>query len=476
MPASLKFVDSIASAPTTLLDVSSGVWTLHKDSRFPPPPLKRTAVDTLLRDGETYPAAAFGNRVLHCVWILDDVDEATAATAIQNLGRELNKATNLLRYAATNGNAVFFRTFRAPDFNPDMVRVIDDGTYRIEVDIPAEPFAYGLRVDVGPTTVTNDPAAGANGMFLDITSVKGDVDTPVVVQDATAIRGFGVLGVRQHGTPSDLMWTAQCESADCVIQSAQTVNPGGGPDAAMSGAGTNNFLRTTFVDAFWTRQLDWSMSVSSNTDARKKALRGVYRLFAVVRRSDATSVIKIRCDLLAIGGTTGIEATTTASTSRQIVDLGLVSIGAESPASIGRLAPEAPVAPPTLLMYAQRVSGTGTLDWDAFLLVPADEGLLLWGGIESSSFDFVIDGESSTFYAVEPGGDIWAGTADHNGLYNNQYRSVGAAPLLRPGVTNRLYWIVATASSGIGHAKASTSALTVSYVPRYLHVSRPTST
>src|SRR5439155_8021634 len=115
--------------------------------------------------------------------------------------------------------------------------------------------------------------------------VKGDVAAPAMLRCTSSIWGFNpiqivVVAVRQHGTPSDLLHFVQCESMTAVA-SSDTSNPGGAADAALSGAGTTNFMRTTFATSGSGARLKWP--AAPLTTAQTIALRGTYRVFAVVR-------------------------------------------------------------------------------------------------------------------------------------------------------------------------------------------------
>ena len=90
----------------------------------------------------------------------------------------------------------------------------------------------------------------------------------------------------------------------------------------------------------------------------------------MLRRSDASSVIRVQVD------TTGAAVTLPLTTSRILVDLGLVStpgltdIAGSGTAYVGS-------SDVSYALRAARDSGAGTLDWDIVYLVPADESLLM---------------------------------------------------------------------------------------------------
>jgi len=462
--SSWKFVDSVAASPTTRLDISAGVWSVMREgTELPAPPLRRAVSGTLLADGELIPAAAYGNRTLHLRLLLAAATQADAATQLGNLGRELDRASNFLRFDPDGSHAVFFRTFRAPEYRSEWVD--SAGQFFVQVDIPAEPFAYGLREDVGAVTVTNDPAAGSNGMFFDVSSVKGDVATPLLVKCTSGLPELGILAARQHDTPSDLVFFMQAEGGTPLTD---TTNPGGGPDALMSGAGTNNYLRTSFATVTTLAQRV-QLALGASTDAQKRAIRGTYRVFAVVRRSDTTSVMTMQW----VYGSQSMSSVVTIPKElyRQLVDMGTLTIGGSSPASPGRFSAQAPTALDQLFFWAGRASGTGTLDWDVVLLIPADDQMLISSAVNASGgTDGLIDSENDQIYLFEDAADPFAGTAD---LGTGYYAVAGGFPKAVPGQTNRYFLVTASTVVSPNHVKATTWSVTAHYWPRYLYV-RPT--
>jgi hypothetical protein len=152
----LQFVDSIAASPTVRLNLNAPGWTVREGTEFGSAPLDRAVVSTLLVDGDRYPAAAYGNRVLSLVLRVDAASDDEVAVQLQRLYRELDRPTNILMYRPGTSAPVFFRTFRAA---PDSV-VWDPFTKEVTVRVPAEPFALGLRETLSAVTVYNDPAEG----------------------------------------------------------------------------------------------------------------------------------------------------------------------------------------------------------------------------------------------------------------------------------------------------------------------------
>lgn len=154
LPYIVQFVDRIAATPTVRLDLSA-TWVVQRESDLSPPPLQRAYAGSLLADGRPVTAAAYGNRTIQLELLLrDGVSEDQAAAAVQALAREVDRPGNFMRWQPGTTQPAFFRTLRA-----EFGRVYWDAvTKRCTVQIPAEPFAYGLRVDLAASTVYNDPA------------------------------------------------------------------------------------------------------------------------------------------------------------------------------------------------------------------------------------------------------------------------------------------------------------------------------
>ena len=193
--------------------------------------------------------------------------------------------------------------------------------YFVILEIPADPFAYGLREQLGPYTLNNDLAAGSNGGYIDLTGIIGDVEAPCLVHDTTAWRAFGMLAIRTHDTDA-MVWWKQAES---MTLGTDTTNPGGAADAAMSGSGTTNYVRTSFGTTSLVARVNWDISADVTTSDQRRCLPGTYRVFAFVRRSGTSATMTIQARMgasTATGIVTGTTVTLAASSSRMLVDLG----------------------------------------------------------------------------------------------------------------------------------------------------------
>jgi hypothetical protein len=239
-------------------------------------------------------------------------------------------------------------------------------------------------------------------------------------------------------------------------------------DAAFSGAG-NNYSRCTFsTNALLTARLTLTDLGTASVD-----LRGTYRVFVRYRKNTSGDAVNLRL-VWGDGSRNDIinndTFATPNTTSITMADLGLISIpfGLDSVYDF-RSGTELAVDDRFRIeIEAGRTSGSGSLDLDFVLLVPADDrfGLIEWGETESASdrrwldaLDWSVHGRTSADEVVS----VAAPAARSGGL-----------PLLTPNQTNRIYMLYEVAESR-AHAIATTTTVSVAYYPLYLTV-RPAST
>lgn len=458
-----RFVDTIASSPSVRLNTHDGsTWRLTNQSRFDPPPAKRARVSTLLTDGAIYPASAYEDRVLQLRWSVNAASTDAAATQIQALARELDRPNNIFQYQLPDmTNPVFFRTQR---IGLDEIDILTDGSrLRVTAEVLAESCAYGLPQTLGSATVNNNPAAGSNGMFFDITGVLGDVETPLVmrIDHADVVETWGkqsVFAVRRRGTPSATPFFLQAESMTQGTNTTVQAN-----DAAMSGS-SNNFSRCTFTSAAMATRLSTSAHPSSaSVDAR-----GRYRVFLRYRKSVSGDEIDVR---LQWGDSnqpiTNATQSLPAGVSRRYTDLGEVQIPVGVDAETDLTGAPRSALGIHLAIQAERVSGSGNLDFDVIMLIPADDRLALvyWAAVGGPSYA-VVNGVADAVYATNAS-DATSAEAPVVAL--------GGLPAVSPGVTNRIFVMVDVNPLAAQDTIGDSFTIVPSYVPRYLHV-RPPST
>lgn len=479
-----QFVDSIAASPTVRLDLNSrsGGLMLAEDPDVSPPRTRTASVASMLADGELIPARAFVNRTIRMtLQLVDHTTKDLAAAKLQALARELTRQPgNFLRVTVAT-NAMFFRTLPAPDAAYNLLlNAAEWGNATIE--IPCEPFGYGLKETLTGVTVTNNPAAGSNGMFFDIASPKGDVECPLDLTIANGSTGLGAVGravslfsVRRRGTPSATPIFLQAEAMTTGSNAAVQPN-----SASMSGSGSNYVQVASGASTMATRlSTTTRFPTTASVDAR-----GTYRVLARVRQSATVDVWDMRLQY----GTTNVVITndtvrlpTPASAANfHYVDLTpgqqlmQIPIGVD-PVYDGLSGVELPAEGNFLGVQIQHISGAGTLDVDVLLFPPADDrlGYVKWPEVQNFSSDTftVSGGPRPTVFCRNTAGDVSPVQPMEN---------PGGGLMITPGRSNRIFFIrdvgTGTATSGGGDSITASQFITASYYPRYLFPLRPAST
>lgn len=472
MANELSFVDSIASAPTTRLDLNDGtLWNLYRDSDFSPPPVKRARVSTLLGHGDEIPITTYGNRTIGLTLEVKATTKDLLAAELQKLNRELDRASqdpsgvnNILRWKATgagSGKEVFFRVFPSPDYKLDYIPGGEEvhNSYIIRLKIEAEPFAYGLRVLQSLIVVNNDPAAGSNPCQFDVTGVTGDVATPgfFLMTGTTQQDRSQLMSIRRHGTPGGVYITqaeAMTQGTDTTVQAN---------DATASGAGSN-YSRTTFATV---QALGLSARLSFVLPAAGNSVeyRGIYRIFVRVRRSDATTAMQLQMrDAVGALGIVGPIVTLPLQTYWMWIDIGLIALplGADDPVNEGYNGlPQLVTGPSSFVLDAGSASATPDLDWDVVLAAPADEELSIinWKG-GGANTDRIMDGPTDKCYSRNGASSI---------PFQEPVARTGDIPLLAPNQTNRIAFL-RNVGGGVTDDKTLSQQVTVVFWPRFLYI------
>lgn len=472
MTDTLRFVDGIGGA--SVLDINNGTtYVLQAYPDFSPPRLKESISSSMLRDGDLIAASSYQNRVLNFKLFVNTANAAALATAIENLVRQLDQANNILEWrnkSTSAGNAVFFLTYRSPDIDIED-DPYDDGQAMVTLAVRAAPFAYGARVDVAGVVVASDPAS-ANGRFLDVSGVLGDVPTPAYIEtEAGKTDGFVLFATRRHDDPTLVTWYMQCEAMTQGVNTTTQPN-----NAAYSGAG-NNFSRTTFGTPS-TQQRLTTIGLGTRplfgANATLEDAVGTYRVFARVKKSAAGTVgdIKIQfyMEQSGQGQFIGDLISLPAWNALMLVDMGLVRIPFSTyPQQIGVGAGEPPINAIDFSLYAQRDSGALTLDWDYVIFIPADEELTLMNGADPGAAMGTFDGPNDmvwqTSASLFAGGAIWSTTG--------VWKRAGSLPMLTPNQLNRIFFMSADPNLGGGALVddiTRTVTVTVRYWPAYLYI------
>jgi hypothetical protein len=457
----IEFVDSVAAAATVRLSLNTGGWrVIFEGTSVPPPPLRRSVAQTMLNDGGFIPASAYDNRMITLRLQYRGTTGPASATAVQVLNRELDRETNILRWQPDSSlPAVYFRTFRSPEYDPQTDHGLD--LYQMTLHIVAEPFALGLPVTITPVAVPADPAA-AMGRRFDITGVQGDVETPLLIKiSGTSVSTRqSLFAVRRRGTPANMPFLLQAENM--TLGTDTTIGNGGNPFSPVATNSDCVDVNFTITTAMATRisTLQFPASVSVDT-------RGTYRVFARVGANTSNGIF----DFILFHGNRAIQNpcryTSVANGIQAHIDLGLVQIPAGfDPITDGPNGFPMQVEGIPFTLQVQRVAGSN-LYIDYLLFVPADDCLAIvkWG--TGAPFQFVFNSISRSVYALDSGGR----TADTQNM-----GFVGGPIMVSPGVTNRVVYI-----NDVNPFPPTEDPLTASttinafYWPRYLSI-RPTST
>ncbi|HEY5990273.1 MAG TPA: hypothetical protein VIV12_28390 [Streptosporangiaceae bacterium] len=456
-----RFVDSVSASPSVRLDLNDGTtWRLQEDDTdLTPPSLRRGGATTMLADGGIYPASAYDNRTLRLRFLLSTANADAATAELQKLNRQLNRVAgvgqpdNILIWAPHTSSPVFFRTFRS-DFNNVNVVANDTagGQLLLTVTVLAEPFALGLEQSLGSITVNNDPAAGTNGLYLDVANPLGDVETPLYLRTTSSLAGLTcLLATRRRGDPSAGTYVRQAETLTQGTNTTVQAN-----NASFSGAGSN-WSRTAFPDTAWQNRLTGTFPSATASPE----LRGTYRVFLRGRASatGSTMLVKLRSNPNGTLIDNG-EVTVPDSTTLQLIDLGLLQVPFGAGATADGYGTLMGAGGVECAIRARRTAGTASFDYDYVFLAPADTELALVSWPSSPSGPaWVFDGPNDDVY--------WRGTAGTTHVVASAGASptyMGGLPKLTPGQASRVFFVLLNGSV------SATTQFTASYWPRFLSI------
>jgi hypothetical protein len=313
------------------------------------------------------------------------------------------------------------------------------------------PASNTLHIDEARLLVPGSPP----NMCFDVTGVKGDYETPLdMVVAGSAIPATGrrtLFAVRRRGTPSNLTQVSQIEGWTLGTDTTLQAN-----DTNMSGPGSN-FLRCTFANANLVERASISGFPTTSSDSR-----GRYRAFARIRRSSATGAMTMQLSTSQNGIViAGPVVTLPLTTTIRWVDLGYFSVPfGYDPVDDGA-GVVLGVASQRWAISAARASGTSTLDFDALMLMPADDSTLTvyWGDTGSGApADYVVSSAKRQVFSRDGSGNVQSRMVEVSGC---------GYPMVSPGVTNRVYVML---SFGAQDSKTDTLTIIGSYFPRYGYV------
>lgn len=465
--ATWQFVaDMVTASPTVLLDINSastGMW-VGDGYGLSPAPYDKGRASSPLRHGSRIVRSSAQNRILNLPLKLNASSNQAAATTVQTLGLIL-RTDGILKYQASNAtNPVFFRTFADPDYAIDVIKtLIQNATLTLQLE--CEPFAYSPRVEVtnSPFTLSNDPAAGSNPMFIDVASVIGDVETPLLILATSTGATNGLVSkwthvaTRRRGAPSNYSNVIQAEAMTTGTNATVTA------DAAMSGGSK---LRIT--PGTTTHVIRANDTFPANGVSTVEA-RGEYTVYARLAKTVAgdvwTTQLRYGIDSTAPVQNDTVTLSAAMGAGPYWVNLGKVPVPPWSdPAQHGFSGIPLKVLMPWIGFYAGRTSGSGSLDLDCLYFMPADESTVIvkWPSTDTT---YVLDGTTAE------GGSAYAATTALDEVITTaapaQIVGGGGFPEVIPGQTNRVHIMRQVDPNGTVDGITSTTTLRAYYWPRW---------
>jgi hypothetical protein len=469
--ATWQFVADMASAsPTVLLDINSGSIRVGDGWELGPTPYEKGRAGGSLRHGQRVIRSNAGNQTLVIPIEIQGTSSDNTAQLIENLGRQL-AVDNILKVQLNTTNPVFFRTLADPGYGATVRKILTQ-SMRVELEIEALPFCHGPRVEAtgSPFTVSNNPAS-ANGCFFDITGVLGDAETPLLLL-ATSTGASGApsglvnkwthIATRRRGTPSGYSNLIQAEvmlsSTDTSVVADATMS--GGSKQRVTFA-TNTSLTVRLSDQF-----------PENNVATVEA-RGEYRVYAKVAKTVAGDVMNVqfRYGTGSVNHVINDAVTLPLVTGPMLVDLGKIPVPSYAdPGVHGFSGVQLKALTSWVGLYAQRVSGSGSLDIDFLYFVPADDQTLIVK-FPNTDTTYAIDG------TTDAGGSVYSlNTAldtVNNTAFPPQIVGGGGFPEVIPGATNRIHFLRHVNPDGSVDALTDTTTIRAYYWPRWREFTRP---
>jgi hypothetical protein len=463
--------DFLTATPTVSLDINSqtvGLMVADGYNLDPPKYLKGYAASSL-RDGSTPVNSVAGNRILSIPIVVTTATRDLAATAIELLGQQI-AVDNFLK-VQFGSTPVFFRTFADPEYAWEVKKTLTHSS-QITLELEAEPFAYGLRVNAGSFTVSNDPANGTNPCRFDVTGVTGDVPTPLFML-ATSTGASGApsglvskwthVGMRRRGTPSGYSNLIQAEDMTQGTGAVVTA------DAAMSN-GSKSLI------GFGTPGLTLRLSDTfpGNGTATAEA-RGEYIVYGRFAKTVASDIVTVQ---LGYGASSTAPVMNDAKTlpagaaGPYTVELGKVPVPPFSdPVSHGYAGgADLKVLLGFVGLYVARTAGSGSVAVDWLYFMPADDRTLI-SRFPATDVTYAIDGttrEGGSVYSINTALDTVQTIASPPQIVGG-----GGFPELIPGLTNRVHFLRHVDPTGTVDARTDTTTIQCYYWPRWREAVRP---
>ena len=475
----IQFVDSLSGGAAVLLDLnndspfSTSLWSA------PPPPLRQASSATLI-DGDIVSSSSHGDRTINLRIDLFTSTQDLNATSLQTLARILDRDAAWLKYQPTGMTApVFFRTKRASIATIEEVIAATAMRY-VEISIPAGPYAEGLP-ETDTFTITNNPTSGTNKMMYAFGTIKGDVPAPLVMtfptpdgEHKTLVASCADYGSAAISAPFYKSLSADTINASpavgwTVADTADATMVAGTRRRLTKASGTLLVRPTSAVMLQWASLPPGDYRVMVRTSA---APAGAELLF--FNRPPSTGSELIYSE--AVGKAT-VAATTT---GKDWHDLGVVAMPGGAPVTDIAYGLAGATGPALWNLAVNLTTATGTLDLDAIVLIPVGRPNTI------TKLGSVMFPANYTSRAVTWDGLTYRRFASGESTFTAGVASpcsssevTGGNPVVAPGASNVLHFFTTTANSAVASRvsddKAATTAITVTYRPRYYYV-RPATT
>lgn len=434
-------------SPVVLFDFDEW-FKVAQGTDFSPPEVRVSSTWTQLNDGEDWGATTLGDRVLTLKLTAFRGNAEDQAEVLQTLGRLLDDSRGQWFLWQDEGTVHerYFRTKRAALEIEDHL-LLENPLRTITIRIPAESAAYG-RAILGQTTIFNDPTSPTNPMSFVMPPVKGDLSTPLALENEA---GRGRVGMFAAAAAPLVPETPIYATFDADVTTGWTV--------------TFSYADSAAIGGFTSRNVKASGTLPVRTQAFVTAIPpGDWRALVRCRATVAGATIT---DLRS-----GVKATIPNTAYYTWVDTGV----SRQPISAGHDDGARPSIRPVSAArneyhpFSVAIAGTaGEIRVDTVLYVPAGldgalvSTLLRTLGTDATDPGMVeIDSIRDQAYRWEPG-------ADYPLEVFQNIPVEGGFPEVIPGHTN-----VITMVTGMNPLEAddkdSADAITWLYYPRYLNL------
>jgi hypothetical protein len=486
----LQIVDSIATSPTVLLDLNDEVNYGVADIDLTPPPLRYTSSSSMLADGDRISKSAYANRTIGVTFDHIAASQDALATSWQTLARLIDQDTSWIRYRPTGATSyVFFKCYRAQVPSLDDMR--GAVAYRTPaLQIPADPAAYGLPVDISSFTITNDPSAGTNRMIVGpstLGTIQGDLETPLLLAMTASSTFFTPGYITSYAVRGGFTHTL-------LARNLTDLTSGTDVGARVTGAGANyiegDYKACTFATTTMVPRLTGTFTSALSP------MPGLYRALikGVVPDPGAGSHVNAYTFKIQFGSTAGVTQysdpvtvsvnSAAGSANHVMVDLGVQQIPTlVETTGIGLAAAASAVSVNVVTTVQASASNTsGSMQpfrFDELFLLPVEttygEARSTVGTPAGFLSDLVMyDGINDSVRQMDDTGSGAFSSTPYPTNSSVNLRWVGGLPMVAPGANNYLHFVMGSGTTGVA-VPAATTTWSARYYPRYLHV-RPAST